>query len=118
MSSPALSGGVTIATAQGHLPAYHGTAAASLSPALLNVPGLTREMDNPLSKLQTPAIVNGSTIPIKASKPLSENSRPLSRAIPIVRPPDSLDAESYMRMIHNKQDVVRPGTGPVMGSDW
>ena len=118
MSSPALPGGVTIATAQGHLPAYHGTAAASLSPAMLNLPGLARNSDVFASKLQQPVVVNGSTIPVKPSKPFSENSRPLSRAIPIVRPPDSLDAEGYVRLIHNKQDATRTGTGPVMGSDW
>lgn len=118
MTSPAMSGGVTIATAQGHLPAYRGTAAVSLLPAMLNVTGVAHEMNTSASELQQPLVVNGSTIPIKTPKPVSENSRPLSRAIPIVRPPDNLDAESYMRLIHNKQDITRTGTGPVMGSDW
>ena len=116
MSSPALSGGVTIATAQGHLPPYRGTAAASLSPTMLSLPGDERESAVNLSKLQQPSVVNGSTIPFKTNKTLLENSRPPSRAIPIVRPPSSLDAESYVRLIHNKQDASR--IGPVMGSDW
>ena len=126
MSSPALLGGVTSATAKGYLPQYRGSAAASLSPAILNVAGLDRGQDSSTSKIDSPKVANGSSFGVRA---LSEN-RPLSRAIPIVRPPpDSMDAEDYMRYLSQKAaddqfvkehgwNTNTTGTGPVNGADW
>lgn len=114
MASQASLGEVTTATAQGHLPQFRGT--GSVSPAMLSVAGFDRDQVHATGKIQSPSVVNGSTFPFKSSKPLSENNRPLSRAIPIVRPPDSLDAEGYMRLVQKKQEPSK--TGPVMGSDW
>lgn len=126
MSSPALLGGITSATAQGYLPQYRGSAAASLSPAILNVAGVDRDQDHSTSKIESPRVANGSFAGVNV---LSEN-RPLSRAIPIVRlPGEIMDAEGYMRYLAQKAEDDKQvkqhgwntnttGTGPVMGSDW
>lgn len=127
MSSPALMGSVTSATAQGFLPVYRGSAAASLSPTILNVAGADRGLDASASKIESPKVANGSS---SGAKVLSEN-RPLSRAIPIVRPaPEHMDAEGYMRYLSQKAaddqqskehgwNTTTAGKGPVSGgSDW
>lgn len=129
MSGPALSGGVSSAIAHGYLPHYRGTAAAALSPALLNVAGIERDLDHDTMKTESPKDVNGASPHNNAANNLSEN-RPLSRAIPIVRPaPETMDAEGYMRYLTQKADDDKKvselgwnpnttGKGPIMGSDW
>lgn len=127
MSSPALIRGVTSATAQGFLPAYRGSAAASLSPTILNVAGVDRGLETSDSKIESPKVANGSSF---GAKVLSEN-RPLSRAIPIIRPPpENMDAEGYMRYLSQKaaddqqskeqgRSANITGNGPVLGgADW
>jgi len=124
MASPPLLGSITSATAQGYLPQYRGSAAASLSPTILNVAGFDRGLGHSSSKIESPRVVDGSGVRV-----LSEN-RPLSRAIPIVRPPpESMDAEAYMRYLTQKAaddqqikehgwNTNTTGTGPVIGPDW
>lgn len=117
MSGPALSGGVTAATAQGHLPQYRGTAAASFPPVLSSYVTLDRDQPTPvLVNYEQPMVANGSVAVAKPPSLLSEN-RPLSRAIPIVCPnSNSLNAASYMRQLNQKQNQ-NPGVGSNEGAD-
>lgn len=126
MVGSALSGTISSATAQGYLPPYRGSAAASFNPAVMNShnPGLGA--DNIVSKpdgkhfaVQPSAITTGfhfENVPL--------NSERYPRAI---IPPNN--AEAYMRYLalkdeNNKQVVEQgwnantSGAGPIKGSDW
>lgn len=76
MTGTALLGVVTSATAQGNLPQYRGTAAASLAPAMLNGPSTEREVDYPTLKTDTTKEAIVTVSPMVVSSFMSEN-RPL-----------------------------------------
>jgi hypothetical protein len=125
MAAPAL-GTVSSATAQGYLPQYRGSAAASLAPAMFHSPG--RDGEHQTSKVEQPPSSIDSIAPLIASNFLPEN-RPLNRDRSPVRPSDTLGTEAYKRYLSRKADgdkkVIEQGwnanttaTGPVMGSDW
>lgn len=112
--------------AQGYLPQYRGSAAASLAPAVINTSAVDRERDIKTAKES----ING-VMPLKAANFTPEN-RPINRdrsPRAILLSPESLGAEGYMRYITARagddKKIVESGwnsntagTGPVMGSDW
>ena len=143
MAAPALSGAISSATAQGYLPQYRGSAAASLAPAMLSpmatMATIEREDDFGVSRVdQIRMSANGDfsvstegVAPLIAANFLPEN-RPINRdrpRRPVRASVETLGAEGYMRYLTQKaednkkiiDDSWNPnttGTGPVMGSDW
>jgi hypothetical protein len=140
MAAPALSGAVSSATAQGYLPQYRGSAAASLAPAMLNMSTSERKDETAGMKVDEPKMVtteNGfkvsmeGVVPLIAANFLPEN-RPINRdrpRRPILASVETMGAEGYMRYLAQKADNDKKileqgwnpnttGTGPVMGSDW
>lgn len=131
LAAPALSGTVSSTTAQGYLPQYRGTAAASLAPAMLNLPTSDIEAERLTSKGKSSGHPNKSFAPLIASNFLPEN-RPLNRdRVPRAIHPllESMNAETYMRSISRKVDDdlkvkdhgwegEASGIGPVIGSNW
>jgi hypothetical protein len=130
MAAPALRT-VFSATAQGYLPQYYGSAAASLAPALFSIPTPARGGVHPSPKTEQSIPTVDGTIPINAANFLAEN-QPLNRngcLRPIQTVSDALDGEGYMRYLSQKADedkrIIDQGwnasttaTGPVMSSDW
>ena len=139
MAAPALSGRVSSATAQGYLPQYRGSAAASLAPAMLNISTLKREDEIASMKVDEPKASMGNDIkvslegvvPLIAANFLPEN-RPTDRdrpRRPILASVEAMGAEAYMRYLAQNADNDKKileqgwnsnttGKGPVMGSDW
>ena len=130
MTSPALSGAVSSATAQGYLPQYRGSAAASLAPAIVNFSTGERDVERSMGKAEaTQDPVVGA--PSHANNFLAEN-RPLSRnRLPRPTPPpaENMGAEEYIRCLTQKDELDKKllekhwnpdesGTGPISGSDW
>ena len=139
MVAPALSGAVSSATAQGYLPQYRGSAAASLAPAMITMNTLERENENTGMKAGQLKISadNSSKISMEGVAPLiaanfSPENRPINRDRPhrpILASVESMGAEGYMRYLTQKAENDKKileqgwnpnttGTGPVMGSDW
>jgi len=131
MTGPALSGTISSATAQGYLPQYRGSAAASLAPAMVNLPVGERESERSTAK---PELAHDSAAGVgsfNAATFLPEN-RPMARnrlQRPTPAPAESMGAEEYMRYLSQKDEIDKKGlekkwntedsgTGPVSGSDW
>ncbi len=118
MVGTALSGTVSSATAQGYLPQYRGSAAASLAPAMTNVTASERDADQSPAKAQTS---KGNSISFTAVNSLPEN-RPLLDCPQgaITQSTDNMGAEGYMRFLTEKDEknkkIIEENTGPVMGS--
>lgn len=119
MVGSALSATVSSATAQGYLPAYTGSAAASLYPSTSNLRQSAATSDYVGSKRDS-RYVSGN-VPVMTTNSLPEN-RPFNSSAPT-------SAESYMRHISSKDRSDRliveqgwnsktTGTGPISGSDW
>lgn len=122
----AVSGTVSSTTAQGYLPQYHGSAAASLAPAITNIATSDRESERITNKTQSTGVA-----PLIAANFLPEN-RPLNRdrtPRPIRPSPETMGAGAYMRYVAQKAEADKKvieqgwnanttGMGPVMGSDW
>jgi hypothetical protein len=130
MAAPALSGAVSSATARGYLPQYRGTAAASLAPAMLNIPAVKNGGGNSDTKLPHPLLSTTGVTPLIAANFLPEN-RPLysdRSARPIRSSVEAMSAEAYARHLAQKNEDQKileqgwnsktTGTGPTMGSDW
>ncbi|PMD35247.1 hypothetical protein L207DRAFT_109635 [Hyaloscypha variabilis F] len=134
MASPALSGAVSSATAQGYLPQYRGSAAASLAPAMVNYSTSERDSERSMAKseLTYDNAIGGASI--LAANFLPEN-RPLNvnrLQRPTPPPVETMGAEEYMRYLterdeadkklfekhYKNTDGSQSGTGPVPGSDW
>ncbi|KAE9380250.1 hypothetical protein N431DRAFT_323499 [Stipitochalara longipes BDJ] len=133
MASPALSGAISSATAQGYLPQYRGSAAASLAPAMANYSTSERDSERPTTKSEATydTVIGGASI--LAANFLPEN-RPLNvnrLQRPTPPPVETMGAEEYMRYLtqkdeadkklfekHYNADGSQSGTGPVSGSDW
>lgn len=130
MAAPALRT-VSSATAQGYLPQYRGSAAASLAPAMLSIPGSELYGEHADLKFDPPNQSTSGGVPATPPSLLSEN-RPLKhvRSSRAARPTgDALDAEGYMRYLSQKADEDKrslesgwnantTGTSPAMGSNW
>jgi hypothetical protein len=123
VSAPALRT-VSSATAQGYLPQYRGSAAASLAPAMLNISNHERGGGLNSSKTEQQLHSPDSIVPLSAPSPLSEN-RPLNRGRspqPIQSMNDGLDAEGYLRHLTQKAEqgwnTNATGSGPAMGPGW
>jgi hypothetical protein len=131
MVGPALSGTISSATAQGYLPQYRGSAAASLAPAMANLPAGERDTERSMAK---PELTYDSAVgaaPLNAAKFLPEN-HPLTinrLQWPTPPPTDSMGAEEYMRYLSQKDEMDKKGpakkwnaeesgTGPISGSEW
>jgi hypothetical protein len=131
MVGPALSGTVSSATAQGYLPQYRGSAAASLVPAMVSVPAGERDIERSMAKPEPTHDSAVGAAPLKAATFLPEN-RPLIRnRLQRYTPPprESMCAKGYMRYLSQKNEIDNngpeekwntdeSGTGPVSGSDW
>ena len=132
MIGTTLSGTVSSATAQGYLPQYRGSAAASLAPTVLNIPSAERDSERSTTKVDTAKDTLFGLTSFTAANFLPEN-RPLSRdrtQRPIAASADALDAEGYLRTVgrmgddNNIEDVEQgwsgktSGSGPVMSSEW
>lgn len=140
MAAPALSGAISSATAQGYLPQYRGSAAASLAPAMLNpMASAEREDEFGITKIDQIkisasgefSVSTDGVAPLIAANFLPEN-RPINRdrpRRPIRASVETLGAEGYMRYLTQKAEDNKKilgegwnpnttGTGPVMGSDW
>ncbi len=129
MVGSALSGTISSATAQGYLPQYRGSAAASLAPAMLNLPTVDRDGERLIFKDAKDAV--GSISPMVVSSYLPENL-PLNRdrtRRPSPTTVDGFGAESYMRYLSQKDDMDKrtvdaglAGTasaaGPVVSAGW
>jgi hypothetical protein len=134
MASPALSGAVSSATAQGYLPQYRSSAAASLAPAMVNYSTSERDSERSMAKseLTYDNAIGGASI--LAANFLPEN-RPLNvnrLQRPTPPPVETMGAEEYMRYLterdeadkklfekhYKNTDGSQSGTGPVPGSDW
>jgi hypothetical protein len=130
MTSPALSGAISSATAQGYLPQYRGSAAASLAPAIVNFLTSDRDGAHSMAMAETTNTAVGATLGHEASS-LPEN-RPLSGTRlqrPTPPPAETMGAEEYMRCLTQKDNIDKKllekqwnteesGTGPISGSDW
>lgn len=127
MTGSALSGTVSSATAQGYLPLYFGSAAASLTPSATNLQYSDTDGEHIGSKRDSAKSVTGPA-PGMASIFLPENrpfnSERYQRAVPL-----ATSAEGYMRYLSNKDENDKQiieqgwnanttGTGPITGSDW
>ena len=102
MVGSALSGRVSSATAQGYLPQYRGSAAASLAPAMLNHASADHDIDHKqassdITKEPATGIVNSQFM-------LSENRPFVNERMHSVSSVggDSMRAESYMRYLAQK----------------
>jgi hypothetical protein len=130
MAAPALRT-VSSATAQGYLPQYRGSAAASLVPAMLSNYSPGRDGEYASLKLEQPGHSGDGTVTVPGSDFLTEN-RPLhwDPSPHAIRPAsDTPRAEQYMRYLAQKADqdkraiehgwnAATTATGPVMGSNW
>jgi hypothetical protein len=132
MTGPALSGTISSATAQGYLPQYRGSAAASLAPARVNLPAGERDSERLTAKPELTQDSAGGLGSFNAATFLPEN-RPMARnrlQRPTPPPAESMGAEEYMRYLSQKNESDKKGlekkwnteeesgTGPVSGSDW
>jgi hypothetical protein len=132
MIGTTLSGTVSSATAQGYLPQYRGSAAASLAPTVLNIPSAERDSERSTTKVDTAKDSLFGLTSFTAANFLPEN-RPVSRdrtQRPIAVSADALDAEGYLRTVgrmgddNNKEEIEQgwsgkaSGSGPVMSSEW
>lgn len=126
MVGSALSGTISSATAQGYLPPYRGSAAASFTPAVKSSQNPGFGIENMGSKHEGKHFAG--QVPAMASSFLSENVpfKPERYPRPIIPPQN---AEAYMRYLALKDDDDKQvgeqgwnanttGTGPVNGSDW
>ncbi|KAE8453154.1 hypothetical protein EG329_011221 [Mollisiaceae sp. DMI_Dod_QoI] len=127
MVGSALSGTISSATAQGYLPPYRGSAAASLTPTAMNLQHPTLDVENIGSKHDAAKPFSSPT-PAIATSFLSENRPFNSERFPRATVPPN-DAEAYMRYLalkdeNNKQifeqgwNPETTGTGSVSGSNW
>lgn len=130
MAAPALRT-VSSATAQGYLPQYRGSAAASLAPAMLSMPSSERDAEHRSPKPEHQSRSVDGIVPAAEPSLLGEN-RPLNRdqsPRPIPPNSDTLDAEGYMRYLSQKADENKritdngwnantSGSRHVTGSDW
>jgi hypothetical protein len=131
MTSPALSGAISSATAQGYLPQYRGSAAASLAPAIVNFTTGERDGERTMAKADVTHDSATGVAPGHAANFLPEN-RPLSGnrlQRPTPSPTENMGAEEYMRYLTQKDELDKKllekqwnadesGTGPISGSDW
>lgn len=131
MGAP-VSGTISSATAQGYLPPYRGSAAASLAPTMANVPTFARDgSDRYMSKGEM-SYGSVGVSPLNAASFLPENLPLIGNRLrrPTPPPADSMGAERYMRYLTQK-DVAEQrgaaeknlnsntsGTGPASGSGW
>lgn len=99
MTSEALTGVVTSTTAQGNLPQYRGSAAASLAPAMLNVLAYQRDVDYPTLKSETSTEGLAVLSPMVVSSTMAEN-RPLHGYSSST---GGFGAEDYMRHLTREQ---------------
>ncbi|RDW72123.1 hypothetical protein BP5796_08157 [Coleophoma crateriformis] len=118
-AAPALSGTVSATTAEGFLPQYRGSAAASLAPTMNTSPNGRTELREVEKDVTTHV----------TSKTKSENL-PLDNIHPFrPAPPEAMGAEDYMRYVTAKDDgdkknkegaygAKMPALGPIMGSEW
>ncbi len=129
MVGSALSGTISSATAQGYLPQYRGSAAASLAPAMLNLPGVDRDGEHLTSKENkdtssgiSPMVVT-SYLPENLPLNRDRTQRPSPTAV------EGFGAERYMRYHSRKDDMDKkttdpgltgtvPAAGPVVGAAW
>jgi len=124
MVGSVVSGAISSATAQGYLPQFHGSAAASLAPAMLNLRVLERENERMVAK-------DGGPSPLVVSSFLPENLPFSKDRVQRQNPttPDFLGAEDYMRYVTQKDGVdkkaAEPGlnavasaTSPVINNGW
>jgi hypothetical protein len=101
MTSPALSGAISSATAQGYLPQYRGSAAASLAPAIVNFTTGERDGERTMAKADVTHDSATGVAPSHAANFLPEN-RPFSRnrlQRPTLPPAENMRAEEYMRYL-------------------
>lgn len=128
MAAPALRT-VSSATAHGFLPLYRGSAAASLAPAMLIVPGAERISNRHSLKIDQQgrsgegrAAFSGI---MNENQPLKANQSPG----PLQPTRDALDAEGYMRYLTQRADEERritehgwnanaSGSTHAPGSNW
>lgn len=129
MSAP-LSGTISSATAQGYLPQYRGSAAASLAPTMVNLQGADRESERSMAKAEFSYGPTGATSSFNSANFLADNlsisGTRLQRPVP--PPTENMGAEGYMRYLSQKDDTdnkgaekltnTESGTGPISGSDW
>ena len=126
MAAPALSGTVSSATAQGYLPQYRGSAAASLTPAMFLNPASDSDSGHLIAKRDGRKEYNNNGAQLVPASFLPENYA-LNRG-EILRS-ETMGAEAYMRYITRKADddpkmvdqgwnSSTTGTGPIMGSNW
>lgn len=131
MTSPALSGAISSATAQGYLPQFRGSAAASLAPAIVNFS--TGERDS-VRSMARPETARDSAV--GAASSLAANFLPENRPLnvthlqrPTPPPVETMGAEEYVRYLTQKDEADKKllekqwnteenGTGPISGSDW
>jgi hypothetical protein len=106
MAAPALRT-VSSATAHGFLPLYHGSAAASLAPAMLSVPGAERDSDRRSLKIDQQGRSGEGRVAIPG---LMNENQPLKAGQshgPLPPTRDTLDAEGYMRYLTQRADEER-----------
>ncbi|KUJ22947.1 uncharacterized protein LY89DRAFT_162151 [Mollisia scopiformis] len=125
MVGSALSGTISSATAQGYLPPYRGSAAASLAPAVMNMQHTDSDGENGGSKRDSKHFSGPAQA--MATSFLPENRPFNSERIPRAAP--TSEAESYMRYLTTKEENDKriieqgwnantTGVGPITGSDW
>jgi hypothetical protein len=126
MVGSALSGTVSSATAQGYLPPYFGSAAASLTPSAMNKQYLDTDGEHTGTKRDPSKNVTSlsgmATSFLPENRPF--NSERYHRAIS-----PATTAEGYMRYLSDKDEKDKQivesgwnanttGIGPVSGPDW
>lgn len=125
MVGSALSGTISSATAQGYLPPYRGSAAASLNPAAMNLQHRGSDGEGVGLKANKQFSGHSSTM---ASSYLPEN-RPFNAGRFLRAVPPTTSAEGYMGFTATKEEEDKtvteagwnPNTtsrGPITGSDW
>ena len=130
MAAPALRT-ISSATAQGCLPQYRGSAAASLAPAMLSISSSERDAGHRSAKSEHQSWSVDGIVPVVVPSLLGEN-RPLNRdqsPRPIPPTVGALNAEGYMRYVAQKTDEDKritengwnantSGSRHVTDSDW
>ena len=117
MVGTALSGTVSSATAQGYLPQYRGSAAASLAPAMLNHATVDRDSEGlrAASEITKESIGGLSIVPTQIILP---ENRPLNtdriQALSTLGG-DTMRAENYMRYLAQKDRKASGAELPATG---
>lgn len=105
-SGPVLSGSITPTIAQGFLPQYRGSAAASLTPTMMNNTVADRDLSYSQSGSESVNDMGKATVAFMHTDVLAENRPPQMsrRSYQVTGGSEDSGAQEYMRHIAQKDD--------------